>query len=490
MKGSTEISFARCVHNTTSIFLVIVCLALPRLYAQDFPGGFIEYYKTAQIRNVLTRQQIQALLPARGSFTFPAPYNTKAVRLTNASDCGGNDCVMDVGYSYWRNINNHVGQESMLIVLGLDIKKGGAGPTLFEYNKYSEELRNLGPLFPASSSFAWASGEGWYFSATRPTSLYITNRSKIQRYDVITSQFETVFDVSSDLGSGYHLWQTHSSDDDQVHSATVRANRNYAMLGCVAYREDIRQAYYYPKKGDYDECQIDKSGRWLVIKENVDARDGEDNRIIDLQTGVERVLLDRDGAGGHSDLGHGYMIAADNWARESNTTKLWRFDASNLTGTVVYFNQDWNAEAPAHISHTNANSQTPVDQQYACGSSANRSNSSHANEIICISMNNFLKTLVVAPVMTDKNAQDGRDDYKNSPKGNLDVTGQYFIWTSNTGGARMDAFLVKVPSQLLTEDQRGQSEDEDQRGHEDQRGQSTLIEEDQSGRSKGSEYFD
>jgi hypothetical protein len=36
------------------------------------------------------------------------------------------------------------------------------------------------------------------------------------------------------------------------------------------------------------------------------------------------------------------------------------------------------------------------------------------------------------------------------PKGNLDVTGQYFIWSSNVGGNRLDAFIVKVPAQLLT----------------------------------------
>src|SRR5207249_1442576 len=61
-----------------------------------------------------------------------------------------------------------------------------------------------------------------------------------------------------------------------------------------------------------------------------------------------------------------------------------------------------------------------------------------------------LNVLVVAPVMTDLNAPGGGSDaYYKEPKGNLDVTGQYFIWTSNTGGSRLDAFVVKVPSQLL-----------------------------------------
>src|SRR5690348_17208212 len=43
----------------------------------------------------------------------------------------------------------------------------------------------------------------------------------------------------------------------------------------------------------------------------------------------------------------------------------------------------------------------------------------------------------------------GPDEYWKLPKGNLDVTGQYFIWTSNLGGNRLDAFIVHVPVNLL-----------------------------------------
>jgi hypothetical protein len=51
--------------------------------------------------------------------------------------------------------------------------------------------------------------------------------------------------------------------------------------------------------------------------------------------------------------------------------------------------------------------------------------------------------------MTDLDASGGGSEYYKLPKGNLDITGQYFIWTTNTGGNRIDAFLVKVPAQLL-----------------------------------------
>lgn len=101
----------------------------------------------------------------------------------------------------------------------------------------------------------------------------------------------------------------HSSDDDRVHSGTLRQDGTYEMLGCFYYREDTQAYNFYPKQGEFDECQIDKSGKWLLIKENVDGMDGEDYRIINIETGEEKILYDRDGAGGHSDNNYGFFLA-------------------------------------------------------------------------------------------------------------------------------------------------------------------------------------
>ena len=52
----------------------------------------------------------------------------------------------------------------------------------------------------------------------------------------------------------------------------------------------------------------------------------------------------------------------------------------------------------------------------------------------------------MAPNLTDLNASGGgTDDYSKLPKGNIDVTGEYFIWTANAGTSRLDAFLVRIP---------------------------------------------
>ena len=63
-------------------------------------GGFVDSSTGAGMRPRLSAGEIQAFMPQRGTFTFPAPYGTTGVRLTNAGDCGGGDCVNYVGYSY------------------------------------------------------------------------------------------------------------------------------------------------------------------------------------------------------------------------------------------------------------------------------------------------------------------------------------------------------------------------------------------------------
>jgi hypothetical protein len=419
----------------------------------------------------LSAGEIQKFLPQhRGPFTFPAPYNTQGVRLTEAADCGGSDCVYPVGYSYWSNINNHVGSDEMLVLIGLK----GPGPSLFSYNKKTGVTQNRGSIFAGDGTYGWATlstGEGWYFSATRPHALYINEPvgSREFRYDVLSHSWETVFDASSQFGGNKYIWQVHSSNDDRVHSATIRDKSSYAMEGCMVYREDQHKFLYYPKKGnDFDECQIDKSGKWLLIKEDLDGKPNEDNRIINIETGQERDLMDPDGAAGHSDLGYGYLVAEDNFNPQPGAVRVWDFNmelkggepVSSVRGQGIlayqaskWFGSDGVAPGLGHIAHGNSRPGVSIDQQMACASNATATDVPRANEIVCFRLNDSLTTLMVAPNMTDVNASGGAvlgsDVYWKLPKGNLDLTGEYFIWTSNAGTGRLDAFIVKVPQDQL-----------------------------------------
>ena len=157
----------------------------------------------------------------------------------------------------------------------------------------------------------------------------------------------------SRIGENRYIWQTSSSNDDEVHSATLRDSRTFAMLGCLVYRESTEAFSYFPATGDFDECQVDKSGDWLLIKENVDGVAGEDNRIIDLRPS-RFVFLDQQGAAGHSDNGYGYMVALDNWSPVPGAVRVWTFGVAMPgpppQGRLVYRTTDWCARHRTHLA--------------------------------------------------------------------------------------------------------------------------------------------
>jgi hypothetical protein len=414
----------------------------------QFPGGWIENQGTAT-RARYTASQIQSFVPpTRGAFMFPAPYNTKAIRITDASDCGGADCVAYVGYSYWRNTNAHEGSNDMLMFLGLNTAQGGSGMTLFRLNKTTDAITKVGPLFPTGNKFNSWSGNSWYFSGSRPTKLYLSDGPRMLRYDVISKTFETVYDVTAQFGSNRNIFQMHSSNDDRVHSATLQVTNTGEYLGCMVYNETTRQFSFFAKQGTFDECHIDKSGRYLMILENIDGLNDTENVFIDLQTGVQRTVYDQNGGLGHADMGFGYALGADNWNPLPNAIISYDFSPTFVTkGPAMFRSTAFGMAQIGHLSHQNARASLPMNQQFACGSNANRT--SIQNEVLCFRLDTSQDQLVVAPVMTNLDAFGGGSEYAKAPKGNLDISGKYYIWTTNLGGGRLDAFLVKVPSHLL-----------------------------------------
>jgi hypothetical protein len=416
------------------------------------PGGLLETCATAT-----TRPRPSLTLPDRGPFSFPAPYGTTGIRITNAADMDGADALWYCGYSYWANMNAHVGQSELLIFLGVDRQRGGAGPSLWSVDKATDAVTPRGPIFPPAHALSWSTAEGWHWSATSPTILYATDETHLYRVDVAPvlagsgpATLTTVVDVGREC-PGRMGWQWHTSQDGRTHSATLKRASTYAVEGACVYVEgDATPWREYPARGAYDECQIDQSGLWLVTKDNVDNRAGEDNLIYELwRTSEPRLILDEEGAAGHSDNGFGYMVAADNWNAQPSAFRVWMLDAgAQPQGRLVYYTPSWDAQL-GHLSHCNARGEAP-DGQYVVGSGASRTAAPRNNEVIAFRLDGSFDVLVIAPVLTDLDAPGGgSDDYAKLPKGNVDVTGEYFLWTTNLGGPRLDALLVKVPAQLL-----------------------------------------
>jgi hypothetical protein len=446
-----------------TLLLALAVFGAQAATSTQAPGGFMESDASPVARTALTASKISGFLPgSRGSFTFPAPYNTQGVRITLPSDCGGQDCL-DMTYNYWKNMSNSAGSDTMYVFIGLNKARGGQGPTLFKYTKSTGALTEVGPMFAASDTMSEQTTEGWYFSYGQPTKIYLNSGSKLETYDINTKQIATVFDSTTQY-PGTVIKQTNSSNDDDMHSATLQNATTYAAEGCIAYQSSTKKFWFFAATKGYDECQIDKSGEYLEVKEkqpqDTCASCDEDDLVIDLKTGKQQVLLDQDGAGGHSDLGYGYMVASDNWNTEPNAWRVWSL-ADLVNGNLTYYGGSWGNFSPSHVSWSNASpvTSTPLSQQYVCGGASTAGTTPGDNDVRCFTLGGgaaaSLQNLVVAPVMTDSTTAGGDGPcpgctaYGHDPKGNLDPTGQYFFWVSNMGGARMDAFMVRVPTQVM-----------------------------------------
>ena len=132
----------------------------------------------------------------------------------------------------------------MLILLGMDRNRGGAGPSLIAYNKLTDEVQNRGPLFDASSPFSYSTGEGWYFSASKATKLYVylVGSSKLLALQRVTRKADAkpALDLTQCTrpsvcpAAAAYIFQPHSSDDDQVHSATVQDSSYFTRLDALS----------------------------------------------------------------------------------------------------------------------------------------------------------------------------------------------------------------------------------------------------------------
>jgi hypothetical protein len=356
----------------------------------------------------------------RGPFAFGAPYHTTGVRLTTADD----GMIWPRTYPYWANVSVHDGPAK--VFLGTD-----RGPQWWEVSP-AGEVTPHGPIpFPIASLRA-STAEGWYWDPVYHDVLYCSDDTHLYRYHFDTQQLETVVDITPlDWRAQFALRQWHSSDGGR-HSATVKqvvADGPWPNIGTVVYTEGATHCQpwqWFPVQAGatLDEAQVDRAGMWLLIKETPAGAAGEDNRIVRLDEGSEYRITDAQGAGGHSDSGFGYMVAADNQQAKA-TWRVWEFGSADV-GRVV-LETPWEAQV-IHVSHCNARP-APSTGQWVLGSGT-------VPDLLVIPLDGSTPR-AVAPSMA------AGTDYDHLPKANVDRTGRWALWTAYVDG-RFDAFMVAL----------------------------------------------
>jgi len=337
--------------------------------------------------------------PRRGPFTLEG-YPTRLIRLTDETD----GPVRPLGMAYYPIINNHAGRAELQVLASLNDRL-----TLFTVYKASGAVVKGDPL-PLNPN----TGEYCYWSHDDPDSVYLLEGRHLLRYSLLSG---TQVEVSAPAP----ITHPHSSADGQVHS--------FEMDGQAAvYRQG--RITQYPTPGVFDECQVDKSGRWLGVRYTVQ-RNGQghlDNDIVDLTTGQRWTILDEDGAMGHWDLGFGYGVGEDDQAQPGGVMRLWIFTPTGpQDGGPVY---DWGGwqSMTRYVSHCNARPAAPHGQRVLFSSAT---------------LGLVIKTIgqddaqAIAPSLFP-----GGEAYWRQTRATLDPTGHYGAWT---GLERGDLFLAETP---------------------------------------------
>ena len=90
MEAQDAAERAAMLRSGLLIMFLVLCTSTSVIgqTANQFPGGLLERQGTLA-RTKWSPSYIQSFMPpSRGSFTSSSPYNTRAIRITDASDCG------------------------------------------------------------------------------------------------------------------------------------------------------------------------------------------------------------------------------------------------------------------------------------------------------------------------------------------------------------------------------------------------------------------
>jgi cysteine-rich repeat protein len=366
-------------------------------------------------------------LPAAGGTLVDPTFGTTILRVTDAATVGGS---CGTAYSYWPTFN----ADSTRLWAFCDEPNA---EWLYDFDPVTLALSNQRPLFASSApGGAGLRMEDAIWSKTDPDVMYVHDGKRLWSYDVVTELFTLVKDLSS-LQPNLFLHQMSVSSDDDVFAFTKKHDTSFDVTGYLAYRRSTDTFPANQATAQIDEVQVDKSGRWLVVKTGVSGAGAIESRIVDLETGAVEGLTDNgpDFGPGHSDNGTGTVIGADNWNNQLTGRGL---ATPHVFSTVFGYGDDWTQDI--HISMLADDERWVTLTSYRANSFAPAWGPLHG-EVYQVATDGTQRVRRLAHHRSDVST------YYESPRGNVSRDGRFVAFTSNWGGSsRHDLFVVVAPA--------------------------------------------
>jgi len=360
------------------------------------------------------------LPPAGETFADPV-FGTTILRVTDASDGDFNAN----NYSYWPSFN----KDSTLLFLIT-----GGKPTLYSFDPVLFRTFDKRPLFvvkPVVGSALTAEDAIW--SGVEPEVIYGHDGMRLWSYHVSNKKYTLEKDFVRQLGSG-NLHQMSRSIDDNVFAFTIK-DKNYKIVGYAVWRRDTDAVTKFDATADLDEVQIDKSGRYLVVKTGKSGKGVVRVKIVDLQTNKVEDLIDGspDYAPGHSDNGTGMLIGGDNWQNRFNYRKL---ASPHQFHPVIEMGNDWTIGS--HISLLADDESWMLMSTFKANDLP--STGLFRDELLLIATDGSKRVRRLAHLHS------AYREYWDTPRANISRDGKFAVFTSNWGSpGHRDVFVVRIP---------------------------------------------
>lgn len=374
-------------------------------------------------RNVYSLPPLPQLPPAGGVFHDPT-FCTPILRVTDEND----GRYFQNAYSYWPTFNRN---NSRIYILQ---DEGSLRGLVHRFDPKTLSISDKEyVLFEPTPDGSIPSREDAIWSALDPDVLFCHSRLNLWAYNVRTHSYTLIRNFDAELGNGYFKQMSRSIDDNTFAFTTM--SRRYRETGSLVWRRNEDRAIIRPLEPEgLDEVQIDKSGRYLVIKTDGQGKSAIQVRILDIDTGAVAELTDGppDYAPGHGDVGFGEVIGADNWL---NRMRLRKLSDPHTKKTIFDLGNDWTQDI--HVSWLLDDRAWVLYSLYSL--SACDSRGLFHNEII------LMRTDGSEEVRRLTHHRSCVSDYWDSPRANISRDGRFVAFTSNWGGVdRRDVFILKV----------------------------------------------
>ena len=364
-------------------------------------------------------------LPAAGGTIIDPTFGTTIMRLTDAND--GPECINS--YSYWPTFNLN---STRILVYS------GVAPLLYRFDPVGFKILDKviwDTTLPLGGSVRW---DDAIWSGTDPDVIYAHDSigMRLWTYNVATQTYTLLTDLSSQYNRGDYLWQMSKSINSDNVFAFTRRDARYNVVGYLVWQKNTNQVTYTVNTAQLDEVQVDKSGRYLVVKTGQSGAGVIEVQVVDLKTFAVQNLTDDgpDYSPGHSDNGNKIVIGADNWRNQVTYRTLAN---PHSLYTLINHENDWTQDY--HVSMLANNEKWVLISSYS-GTVGTPDGPFH-DEIYQVATDGSLAVRRFAHHFSIYGG-----DYYASPRADISRDGRFVAFTSNWGveGGRKDVFILKM----------------------------------------------